>query len=193
MERSVGRAKNYDRDEVLRLAMEVFWKQGHEGTSMKDIMLATRLSKFSLYNEFKDKEDIFYESLKLYLNDALGYYDKYLSLSPLGIKNIKFYFESVYFEDEYYGCFYVRTLTDIHATPKRSHELADSFTKTIEGYFMKNIKASIKAKEFSPQGSSTALAQYLTATDLGLAVFGISNKNKKQLRQMVKHILLSLN
>lgn len=188
----MGRNKKYNRDEVLREAMNTFWRLGFEGTSMKELMHATGLNKFSLYSEFKDKEDIFHESLRLYLIDGVNYYDQSLNKKPLGVHNIKAYFRDMNFENDYHGCFYVRALTDIYATPEKSYKMAKGFTKKVEGFFLKNIKASIKKKEFSSKVEPAALAQYLTASDLGMAVFGINRKKSKQLSQLADLILLSL-
>lgn len=189
----MGRTKNYDRKDVLEQAMKVFWKKGYEGTNMKELMAAMKLSKFSIYNEFKDKEDLFHQSLKMYIEGAEDYYNQTLNKQPLGIKNIKDYFRSIKFEHGYYGCFYVRTLADIYATPTKSHAFVKNFTEKVVGFYLQNIQASVKDGDFSPKISEKALAQYFASADLGLAVFGVSHKNSKEISESIEQILLPIN
>jgi AcrR family transcriptional regulator len=64
---SMGRPKNFNREEVLEKAMPVFWKQGFADTSLQDLERATGVNKSGLYSEFRDKEDFFVACLRHYL------------------------------------------------------------------------------------------------------------------------------
>jgi TetR/AcrR family transcriptional repressor of nem operon len=67
----VGRPREFDEDQVLDAAMEVFWLQGYESTSMKDLLAATGLHKGSLYQAFGDKHSLFIRSLRRYMDRFL--------------------------------------------------------------------------------------------------------------------------
>lgn len=64
--RSVGRPRQFDEVEVLDAAMDVFWRQGYDGTSMADLLAATGLHKGSLYQAFGDKHALFVRALRHY-------------------------------------------------------------------------------------------------------------------------------
>jgi TetR/AcrR family transcriptional repressor of nem operon len=66
----MSRTIDFDKDEILRKAMNVFWNKGYENTSMKDLMGATDLLKGSLYNTFKSKENLFLLCLDKYGQDS---------------------------------------------------------------------------------------------------------------------------
>ena len=68
---SVGRPREFDEDQVLDAAMEIFWLQGYESTSMKDLLAATGLHKGSLYQAFGDKHSLFIRSLRRYMDRFL--------------------------------------------------------------------------------------------------------------------------
>ena len=57
---------DFDIDEVIKMAMDVFWVKGYENTSMKDLMEATGLLKGSLYNTFGSKEELYLKCLEQY-------------------------------------------------------------------------------------------------------------------------------
>ena len=60
------RYKEYNPNRVLEKSIELFWKNGFNGCSIKDIVKETGVNRFSLYHEFENKEGILYASLKLY-------------------------------------------------------------------------------------------------------------------------------
>ncbi len=65
----VGRPREFDEGQVLDVVMDVFWRQGYEGTSLSDLLAATGLHKGSLYQAFGDKHSLFIRSLRRYINN----------------------------------------------------------------------------------------------------------------------------
>ncbi|MBI3562480.1 MAG: TetR/AcrR family transcriptional regulator [Gammaproteobacteria bacterium] len=61
-----GRPRNFDRAAALRRAMEVFWAQGYDGTSMSDLITAMNVNSPSIYAAFGSKEALFREAVALY-------------------------------------------------------------------------------------------------------------------------------
>jgi AcrR family transcriptional regulator len=61
-----GRPRSFDRDQALRVAMELFWERGYEATSVGDLTGAMGINKPSLYAAFGCKEQLFREALALY-------------------------------------------------------------------------------------------------------------------------------
>lgn len=61
-----GRPRSFDRDEALERAMQVFWRQGYEATSLNDLTTAMGINPPSLYAAFGDKERLFLEAVSRY-------------------------------------------------------------------------------------------------------------------------------
>ena len=61
-----GRPRSFDRAVALRRAMEVFWAQGYDGTSMSDLIAAMDVNSPSIYAAFGCKEQLFREAVALY-------------------------------------------------------------------------------------------------------------------------------
>ena len=61
-----GRPRGFDRDTALERAMDVFWRQGYEGTSIADLTRAMRINPPSLYAAFGDKEHLYLEAIERY-------------------------------------------------------------------------------------------------------------------------------
>jgi AcrR family transcriptional regulator len=65
-----GRPRSFDRQEALRRAVELFWEQGYEGTSIADLTGAMGIAAPSLYAAFGSKEALFREAVGLYVEDS---------------------------------------------------------------------------------------------------------------------------
>ncbi|PFG96426.1 TetR family transcriptional regulator [Saccharopolyspora erythraea NRRL 2338] len=61
-----GRPRAFDRDRAVRVAMELFWRRGFDGTSLSDLTTAIGISPPSLYSAFGSKEGLFHEAVELY-------------------------------------------------------------------------------------------------------------------------------
>jgi AcrR family transcriptional regulator len=67
----MGRPKNFSREGVLEKALPVFWRRGFADASLHELEVATGVNKSGLYSEFKDKEDLFIQSLQYYCRTAV--------------------------------------------------------------------------------------------------------------------------
>src|ERR1700755_3408890 len=108
---SMGRPKNFSREEVLEKAMPVFWTRGFSDTSLQDLERATGVNKSGLYTEFRDKEDLFVACLRHYLEsqEKRGL----LTREPLGWNNVESFLRNgPLHKGEQQGCFSVKSLSE---------------------------------------------------------------------------------
>ncbi|MFI8461954.1 TetR/AcrR family transcriptional regulator [Kitasatospora sp. NPDC085464] len=61
-----GRPRAFDAEAALDRALEVFWRQGYEGTSLADLTAAMEINRPSLYAAFGNKEQLFHKVLDRY-------------------------------------------------------------------------------------------------------------------------------
>jgi AcrR family transcriptional regulator len=62
-----GRKRGFDDQVALRTAMELFWRQGYEGTSITDLTKALGINPPSLYAAFGSKRELFEKTLDRYM------------------------------------------------------------------------------------------------------------------------------
>ncbi|WP_374302030.1 TetR/AcrR family transcriptional regulator [Ferrovibrio sp.] len=65
------RPREFDHDEILRIAFEQFWRKGVRGTSLSDIARDAGIQRGSLYNAFGSKEALFLCAYERYSGDYL--------------------------------------------------------------------------------------------------------------------------
>lgn len=62
----MGRRPTYDRVEVLQTATALFQARGFHRVSVEDLVDATGVNRFAIYEKFGGKEGLFYETLDYY-------------------------------------------------------------------------------------------------------------------------------
>ena len=62
-----GRPREFDQEKALDRALELFWRQGYEGTSIADLREAIGITAPSLYAAFGSKEELYRRVLEHYL------------------------------------------------------------------------------------------------------------------------------
>ena len=62
----MARTKEFDKQVVLTKAMNLFWEQGYEKTSMQELVDRIGIHRRSIYDTFGDKHQLFLKSLALY-------------------------------------------------------------------------------------------------------------------------------
>jgi AcrR family transcriptional regulator len=61
-----GRVRQFDADEALDRALEVFWARGYEGATLPELTAAMGINRPSLYAAFGNKEQLFRRALDRY-------------------------------------------------------------------------------------------------------------------------------
>ena len=138
----MGRPKGFTREDVLIKAISVFWEKGFSDTRLHDLEEATGVNKSGLYAEFKNKEDIFLESLRYYLQTRGG--DDVLSAEPKGLDNIQRFLEighTCYSGRR--GCFSVNSLRDVAMLPPEARQIVEESDTRLKRLLTLNLKAGL--------------------------------------------------
>lgn len=71
--------RQFDEEEMLERALELFWQKGFANTTMQDLAAATGVQRGSLYNAYSDKDTLFLKVFERYrlrfleqIREALG-------------------------------------------------------------------------------------------------------------------------
>ena len=63
--------RQFDEQEVIAIALDVFWRKGLHDATMQDLAAATGVQRGSLYNAYGDKEAIFLRAFDKYAGQFL--------------------------------------------------------------------------------------------------------------------------
>lgn len=145
----MGRLKNFTREEVLEKSFHLFWRKGFADTSLKDIEKVTGVNKSGLYSEFKDKDDIFLESLKHYRDSAD--IESLMYKNPLGVKNIETLLRLGLNSKGQKGCFIINTSRELSILPLKAKDIIIGHISLVKKSIIDNLKAEKKHKHSSDE------------------------------------------
>lgn len=165
----MARQKAYSEDEVVEKAMNLFWRNGYETTSMNMLEKEMGINKFSIYASFGSKNGVFLESLKCYMGKINLLLNK-LENSESGLTGIKEYFydfiEFTRETDFGKGCLVTNTANEIN-------EDADVKIKQVIGHFTGQVReafaAVLKQDVSKDQTLVDQQADYLIIAMVGLS------------------------
>src|SRR5262245_66262623 len=72
---ALGRPREFDLENALDRALEVFWRNGYEGTSIADLTEAMGINPPSLYADFGNKEGLFRKVVDRYIERYAGFWE----------------------------------------------------------------------------------------------------------------------
>jgi TetR/AcrR family transcriptional repressor of nem operon len=91
----MARKPEFDYNQAIDRATQLFWKQGYSGASLRDLLKVMGIGEGSFYNAFKSKKHLYLESLKHY-NDTVSKRRLAALLSrPLVKDGIRAFFKTV--------------------------------------------------------------------------------------------------
>ena len=68
----MARPREFDEEAVLDAAVNCFWAQGYEATSVRDLVEKTGITGASLYNAFGDKRALYRKALDHYIEASIA-------------------------------------------------------------------------------------------------------------------------
>ena len=160
---SMGRPKNFSREEVLEKAMAVFWKHGFADTTLQELERATGVNKSGLYTEFRDKSDLFVACLRYYL-ESQGKRGL-LTREPLGWDNVATFLKNGPLNKrEQQGCFSVNSMREFAILPDEAHTVVAENRALLQRLLAMNIEAE------RPKMAPSAIAEMVLSFFSGLCI-----------------------
>jgi TetR/AcrR family transcriptional repressor of nem operon len=168
------RTKQFDRQQVLTKAMELFWQQGYEATSVQDLIVATNLKPGSIYDTFGDKHGLFLAAIDHYRQSVIKPSLAILLAPGSARKAIENYFRVILEKfaqpDHRFGCLMSNSTTELIGRDKMLAELVSDHLQTIEQSFQQVLERGVQQGELSSDQDLTSLARFLTTCVVGLSV-----------------------
>jgi TetR/AcrR family transcriptional repressor of nem operon len=190
-------ARNVEFDEQLAVsrAMDVFWKKGYNGTTMRDLTEAMGINSSSLYNTIGDKHELFIRSIKHYTESRMKEAVKQLEPIKSPIKAIeKFILSSVYvITNEPNSCLAIKTTFEVATTDEQVQKIikADNdFT-----YHLLNglVEKAIEKGEIKVSQDASMLTDYIINHFSGWHESFIIHKDKARIKNMATFLIKQLN
>ena len=188
MEKSPGRPRKFNEDEVLQLAVKIFLNEGFEASSYESISEAMGLSKPSLYNAFGDKKALFMRVIADYsLQAHEQIVEQFSGAGTLQAASQKMLIEAATFysapDGPSVGCLLVGTALPATSKYDEIRDTLIGFTNRLETSLEKIISEEYCQDTVALEQHPKNIAKHITSLLFALAVRARMGLSRKQLTQ----------
>src|SRR5579864_4567287 len=180
-----GRTRQFDVDEALERALEVFWVRGYEGATLPDLTSAMGINRPSLYAAFGNKEQLFRKALERYQTGPMSFLTEAL-LKPTARAAVEAIFSGFIRmqrdRDQARGCLVVSGALACGEEGETVRRELAHLRQRIVAAFRERFKRAVKDGDLPAGTDCRALARYIATVLNGLAVQAASGTTQKELR-----------
>lgn len=185
------RKPNYDKNELIERARDLFWKRGWAGTSLKDLEAALQMKPGSFYAAFGSKDALFALAMERYATDGR---DRLMELAQKHgpVKALQRLPEMIVENDAApaKACMLSKTLLELHAHNHPLAHEANQHLLKMENHFTQLFQQAQSAGDIDPSHDPKALARKYQSDLLGLRVS--AEREGVDAKAIAKEIAISL-
>lgn len=189
-----GRPREFDMDEALDKAIDVFWRQGYTGTSLSDLTEAMGISRPSLYAAFGTKEETFKLAVERYARIDMAYVNTALA-EPTAYETARRYLrdnaDAVTTPGKPAGCLSIQG--GLAAAPEDDRVVRYLADRRADGEarFADRFARAIAEGDLPTSEDPADLAKYVSTVSAGLAVQAAAGVPRDELHRVVDRALLA--
>jgi len=184
---TMARSKEFDEQVVLRKAMDVFWAQGYEKTSMQDLVDQMGIHRRSIYDTFGDKHSLFVAALAEYERFITKEMERIIDRSPSVKQAIRdvflFILESA--TDNPKGCLSVNTAVELSLLDTKIDEIVTDMFRKTEAMLQQLIEQGQSTGEVSSAIHAKQTARFLHNNLVGLRVLVKTDYDQEELESVI--------
>ena len=184
----MARNREFDINEALTSAMDLFWLNGYSNTSIDTLLDSMNIGKGSFYQAFDNKRDLYLQTLDLYKNQTREFFEA-ISSNGKGIKRLKNYFLSLI--DEMYkedfiqrGCFLCNASIENSGKDKEVTNIVSSGFKEVIVKLTEIVAESQTRGEIRKDLDAEQTAHWLFCISYGLLILAKSDFKKIKIKKI---------
>ena len=185
----MGRPREFDVNDALDRAIEVFWRNGYEGSSVAELTEAMGISPPSLYSAFGNKEGLFRRALDRYIEKHGGYWDKAFAEPTARAMAEHLLHGCAKFlaqERNPPGCMFARSAASCSEDAEAVHRELTARRAEGEAKVRKRLECAKAAGELPRDQSPADLARYLMTVMDGMAARAACGAGREELRKVAE-------
>ncbi|MGW5318311.1 TetR/AcrR family transcriptional regulator [Nocardia thailandica] len=161
----MARTKEFDPDEVLGRALDLFWRQGYEATSIADLVDHLGIARACIYSTYGPKHDLFMKALRRHVEIVDLRITAQLSGTgpalPLVHGLIELFVTESCTENRYLGCLVTNAAVELAAgDPEVARVVESSWARTESALHSALTRARAQG-ELAADADPRALARFL--------------------------------
>ncbi|MEU6341963.1 TetR/AcrR family transcriptional regulator [Streptomyces sp. NPDC046977] len=190
----MGRNREFDTDQAVDRAMDLFWRRGYAETSLQDLLKELSIGSGSLYSAFGSKEQLYARALERYCALQAGGLAEILEdateIRP-AVHRVLTDMVEADLTDPGRGCLVVSAATERGDDPGTVDRVGAAM-RMVESALAGALERAKSRGELSPDKNPVELARFLTTFVQGLRVVGQARLGRTFTEDAVATALRSL-
>jgi len=182
----MARTVEFDQHHAIEKALDVFWRKGYNGTSMRDLTDAMQINSSSLYNTLGDKHQLFVQCIKHYtfkrrilLEERAKAFDSPLKALESFINDVA----DVVVRDAQ-GCFAIKTAFEVSPDDKAIQALLKDDNDFTRSFLEGLIRDAVREGTMSADTDPGLFADYIISTYTGWYELYILHKDPVKIKKL---------
>ncbi|MES2458095.1 MAG: TetR/AcrR family transcriptional regulator [Bacteroidota bacterium] len=192
----MARTKDFDENEVLSKAIQIFWHKGYNGTSMQDLVDALGISRSSLYDTYTDKHTLFIKALESYQHSGASKIQEILDQTSSAKETVKKLLElttsDLICDKQQKGCFMVNAEVEVAPHDQEVSNLVCKNDQEMEAVFFQVIRKGQESGEIKNTADAQALARFILNAVKGMRVTAKSTPDQSVFGDIIKFTVSAL-
>lgn len=185
------RSAEFNRDDVLRNAMEAFRAKGYAKTTMQELVAATGLHPGSLYAAFGNKRGLLLAAVDHYVQEKSALRRGFFAgQSPLA--GIQAYLSQIVNDALCGTCLVTRTLMELAEQDEELHLRFKVIYGELESDLAQLLRQASERGELAPGGDIPTLTAFLQVNIQGLVTFAQCHPDRALLGAVVDQLMAAL-
>jgi TetR/AcrR family transcriptional repressor of nem operon len=186
----MGRHKEFDREQALHKAMEVFWSRGFGAASIEDLVEHMGINRQSIYDTFGDKHALYLQALDRYREVEGRRLIELLERPGSVKKSLHQLFAEVVdravADPKHRGCFMGNATSELAGRCKETAARTCDNMTTMEDAFYRALRRGKQQGEITGGQDLLATARFLHCTLQGLVLMAKARRDRKVLNDVAR-------
>lgn len=187
----MARNVEFNEKEAIEKAMDVFWKKGYNGASMRELTDAMGINSSSLYNTIGDKHELFVRCIKNYTESRMADAIKSVEGNKSPLKTI-IAFINASVNTIIYGknsCLAIKTTFEIANNDQSIQTILKADSDFTNSLILSLVKKAITKGEISQDIDPEMLTDFIVSSFTGWHESFIINQDQKRIKKMEKFLI----
>jgi TetR/AcrR family transcriptional regulator, transcriptional repressor for nem operon len=185
----MARSKEFDEEHALAAAVDVFWRQGYENTSLEALMREMGIARQSLYDTFGDKRALYLKAMAFYRERTNSSLRESLASAPTvkeGFTRVLLGLVAESREQHARGCLLLSANMERAVDDEEIARFLEDNQAEVESIFADALRRGQRGDELRPGTDAGALAKFFVATIQGMRAMARLKSDRRALRQVAR-------
>src|SRR5580693_5769936 len=163
----MARSKEFNEERALAAAVDVFWRQGYENTSLEALMREMGIARQSLYDTFGDKRALYLKAMSFYRQQTNSSLRESLSSAPTvkeGFTRVLLGLIAESREQHARGCLLLSANMERAVDDQEIARFLEDNQAEVESIFAEALRRGQRVGEMRDGAEAGALARFFVVT-----------------------------